>query len=215
MAFLDAQVSFPFFTNIPQDVITNTFHFESSGVTNTAAALEITEKLATFYADAFVKPGSAANYVLWYQGTCKVYDLSEPPPRVPIINAISPTVNAPGGTTLPTEVALVVSYHAAPESGIPAARRRGRIYLGGLGYTAISDGSETAFPIFDNTFLGNVKTAANNLRLNTSGGVEWVQRSTVGLITSNTISGGWVDNSPDTQRRRGIPATLRGVWPSV
>ena len=212
MAFLNAQVSFPYFTNIPEDVITNTWHFESTGVTNAVAAITIANRLTTFYTSVYSVSGSAGNHVNWSQGIVKVYDLADPLPRTPIIQTVPVFPTSPAASTIPTEMAIVLSYHAAPVSGVPNGRLRGRVYLGGFAQGVMGAGSASSFPTVGSSIRTQIASAATALKVANTANVEWVQRSTVGLITSSSIQGGWVDNTPDTQRRRGVKATTRNLW---
>jgi hypothetical protein len=113
------------------------------------------------------------------------------------------------GTALPAEVALCLSYKASSVSGVPAQRRKGRIYIGPL----------------DGTFAGSVGLGYStpNVEITTllqEAGKEMI----AGLVTldwvvySRTnadayiIDAGWVDNEWDTQRRRGREATFRSTF---
>lgn len=213
MPFIDVQAIIPYFTNVPEDVITNIWHFESGGPLDSALATTLTTRIETFYETVYGFPNAAANHVNWAAATTKSYDLSDPIPRVPIIKPMVINVTTPVASNIPTEVACVMSYHAAPVSGVPQARLRGRIYLGGLGPVCVTAGTTSTFPILGGGLRGAIQTAAQALLAQNDGVAEWVQRSRAsGLITSSTITGGWIDNTPDTQRRRGVKATTRTLW---
>lgn len=127
------------------------------------------------------------------------------------------TMPAPGSATgLPPEVACVVSFHGdltgvPVESGTtrPASRRHGRVYLGPLNLTmATTDGTtgETTMPV------GNITTiaaAAHSLMTDTTQlWYVWSKRN----AALHLVSGGWVDNGFDTQRRRGVAASVRHTF---
>lgn len=212
MPALEAQVSFPMFTNLPRDVITNTFHFQSDAISDAAAAALIGTRLGEFYNDVFTGGTFAASYVQWTLGRVKVFNMADPTPRVPIIEVVSPIPLTSSSTNVPTEVAVVLSYHADYTSGDPAGRLRNRIYIGGLANDAINNGDTSNFPTVKTTFRNQLATAFQTLVAANGAGLEIVQRSRVGLITSRPIVGGWVDNTPDTQRRRGVAATTRTTF---
>lgn len=212
MAHLTSQVSFPMFTNIPEDVITNTWHWQTDALSTDAAAVLIGTRLDAFYTELFANNPYAASYVLWANGLVKVYDLADPIPRLPSIAAVPVTAFTPGASTIPTEVAMVLSYKAAAESGTPAGRLRNRVYIGGLNNAAFTAGSASLYPTLNTAFRNQAATALQNLVLANGAGLDLVQRSSVGLIASRPIVGGWIDNTPDTQRRRGVKSTSRVTW---
>lgn len=65
-------------------------------------------------------------------GLVSIYDLSDPPERIPVhTREFSFTPASPAG--VPTEVAVNVAYRANYESGVSRRKFRGRNYLGPLG----------------------------------------------------------------------------------
>ena len=123
-----------------------------------------------------------------------------------------------GGTVdLPSEVAVTLSFHSdygtLPEFG-PGhtrirARHRGRIYIGPLTTLALVSNADKG-PSVSGAALDTFSGAAIALMGDT--GTTWAQWSRVDH-TFREVTGGWVDDAPDTQRRRGEDATLRNVWP--
>lgn len=120
-------------------------------------------------------------------------------------------------TGVPTEVAAVLSFHAdltgaAEESGAtrPRARRRGRVFIGPLTGGAIV---QSAPPYtLDASFTLVLREAAVKLMDDAeAAGVPWCVWSREDA-TLRPVVGGWTDNAPDTQRRRGFRATTRNVW---
>lgn len=199
MPLFRAQAIFPMFTNLPRDVIQNNFHFVSDEPTEAVVAA-VAGRLSAFYQTATVAASNRANYVNWEQAYVKVFNMSDPPPRVPAELGLAIPAGT-GATNIPTEVAMVMTFQAAPQSGVAYQRLYNRIYLGGLANGWLSVSAADAFPRFAPTFITAVCTAAEN------------------LLTANTVDpavreivGGWVDNGPDTQRRRSVDSSARTNW---
>lgn len=141
---------------------------------------------------------------------------------------------------LPREVALAMSFHGdlspVPEEGAvaaipssesaidqgapathsghtrPRARRRGRIFLGPLATSALRVTSGTAEQRPHQTVIDTLATAAGQLHTGTmvTAGEVWIvgsRRDNIGY----PVTGGWVDDEFDTQRRRQIKPTARTV----
>lgn len=133
----------------------------------------------------------------------KIYDMADVEPRVPIYEATWDFGSAPSGATLPSEVALCISYQAVRLSGVDQKNRRGRMYLGPLVTGLMASGRpgpatiEAVGDAFE-TFVAAL--AADDI---------------VFGIYSRTLEefhgavDGWIDNSFDTQRRRGLEPTAR------
>lgn len=134
---------------------------------------------------------------------------------------------ATAGTPYPAEVAAVLSFHGdltnipetqanpSPPPAVirPAARHRGRIFLGPLqSATGVEDGT-THEPLPGNTFRNVLAGAAQTLMDDAPTlDMEWVVASVTADATY-PIVGGWVDYAFDTQRRRGQAPVARQVWP--
>jgi len=215
---LRVQSVFPMFSGLPKDVITNTTHWlwDDEGLWDTidGAKIEIAARLGAFYSAAY--NSMRADYVLWNNARIDVINLGDPPPRV--VHSQPLTVAATGGpfsSQIPTEVAICVSYHAAPTSGVPRGRLHNRFYLGGLAQ-AIIGSSGTTFPRIDGPRITAITGALTALLVANGDGIEWRQYSGVSSTEPGgvlrEIVGGWVDNSPDTQRRRSVNANARTVW---
>lgn len=213
MAVLRSQVILPFFTNLPTDVITNVMHWETDDSTPVPdEAAFITPRLSAFYTDVYGS-GRAANYVNWAGARIKIYNLADTPPRAPVIDAPLGIGITPSPSQLPTEVAVVLSYHADPVSGIPAGRLRNRIYLGGWATTLMVAGSVSTFPTIEAGARTTITAAASNLLAANTATLQWkILSQATGLAITSDIVGGHVDNTPDTQRRRGVLASARTLW---
>ena len=92
------------------------------------------------------------------------YDLSDPLPRQFYTLPLDVTV-VTDTTNIPPEVAIVLSFQALAVSGEPQARKRGRIYLGGISESAISTSSDgTAFPMIVPAVRTAIGAAADTLK---------------------------------------------------
>jgi hypothetical protein len=211
MSILRAQTQFPMFTGIPRDVISNTIHFDwDETLTLADAATEIASRLTTFYTSAYNGGVYRANYVNWANGTVEVSDLSGPTPRIPEVRSVIPT-GAAAASTLPTEVACVLTFAAAETGGVVRQRLYNRIYLGGLEEACMTAGSAATFPAFGTPFMDFVGNAAAALLLENDTFLSWIQYSPTAGV-ARPITRGWVDNAPDTQRRRSVEASTRSTW---
>lgn len=210
-----AQIIIPFSTLIPEDVSVNTFHFSGSDTVSDAAPT-IKARLKDFYDLA---PASTVPLKNFYAGNCvfssariKVYDMDAPEPRVPVIDEGLGASNATpsGSKNLPSEVAICASFRAAAASGSPAARRRGRVYLGPLADGCVTTG--TTAPARPNTSaLTTVAQVCDRLAEASTANVLWTVYSRVDNQWRNVVAG-WVDDAFDTQRRRGQSAVSRTTW---
>lgn len=204
----------------PKDAVVNTWHFLTDGAV--AANLDaITAAMNTFYnaVDQYFSTDMAAT-----GHTYKYYDLADPIPRAPIRTQATNTLVMTGATPLPHELAICMSYRTFFASGTPNARRRGRIFLGPLDVTATSLGkiSSTVRTAFANA--GAALMAAGDATTTPATGVtgwRWVVYSPradelgANLIGSaSAVTGGWVDEAHDVQRKRGIESTQRTLWGS-
>lgn len=217
MAYIRLQASFPRDSSIPSDTAQNVWHFLSDDETSAEDTATIARvKLETFYTaiEGYLSPTleGTVNYV--------AYDLATPAPRVPI--ELSDGAIEPGVAAVPSEVAVVLSYNAAPAPGIAVARRRGRIYIGPLSTAAgeVIDG----VPRPSETFREAIGNAAATLAATSEpDGTKWAvfSRTQAGpepwttgelLFAFAGVVGGYVDNAYDTQRRRGEDPTERSAW---
>lgn len=212
MGQIYCQVRIPHSSLIAADDVVNTFCF--TGIDDVESQSEIALGLLdTFYSGLTdLQTEEVINYMsgeLNYGGTrLKVYDLDDPEPRVPILDtAMALTGRAAESTTnLPAEVAVCVSYQAAITSGVPAARRRGRIYIGPLNQGA-STGTASAPARPAGAFMTNLSRAAKGLSDGPIGTRWCVWSRRDGAF--RPITSGYIDNSFDTQRRRGADTTAR------
>nr|CRY96714.1 hypothetical protein [uncultured prokaryote] len=207
----------PMFTGKARDVVTNTFHFvdELDGAPE-SAALEIQAQLNAFYFDVYGSVATdRANYMNWAAASIKVARLEDPTPR-PIYEVPGPWSNAGSATTsIPTEMAIVASWKAAPVAGIRYQSLYNRIYLGGLP-NCMTGSSLSSFPVINVTFVDKINAAMKSLRDDfITQDVRWIQygmNGFGGMGVAREIVGGFVDNSPDSQRRRSVDYSIRTDW---
>lgn len=206
----------PVDTGLPEDVITSTLHFRhddyAPGTTPADSANDMVDQVQEFFEaiDTPILGITAASPIV-----CKVYDLADAEPRVPVI-VRNVVIDPSPYISHPHEVAIVLSMRAAAEAGANAKRRRGRMFLGPIStntlvntggrllitaaaMNAIVDGAVAAF----RTGL----TAADPYlciysRTNDAGGAS-LDESFVPVKTFH------VDNAYDTVRSRGAAATTR------
>lgn len=200
----------PYVSNLPRDVASNTIYVDAASDTDAAQAAA---RFATFYAVPLPGDTASLGYFLGHvlsrtTNACSVraYNMADPSPRQ-IVATQEFTLESAGTTgSLPYEVALCHSFHgAAPYT----ARRRGRNYIGPWNLGA-AEGSEPPRPTAD--VIGMLTLLAERLRdtLQADGSPWLVRSETAGTYTP--VTGGWVDNEWDTQRRRQGRPTSRTVW---
>lgn len=191
----------------PKDVYTNTFYFRNDTDFGTSQdiAEDIRADLEEFYTVAPVgvlTPVSVSSrfstLMAGPEAEVRVYDLGQPAPRYPIVKTF-PLV---GGTStaLPAEVSACLSYVAAENQ----PRSRGRIYLGPLGTNALaaSSGATEVAEVWRRSVLASAK------RLMDKPQYVWCLWSPTSLQMKH-ITGAWMDNAFDTQRRRGEESSVR------
>lgn len=212
----EAQFKLPYFSNLPEDVIINTFHFFWGGASypTTTELQQIVTRLVAFYGTIWSTAGAndLAGWVNKTACSCKIYDLGDPTPRVPRLSVTAPLSCAQStGGGLPCEVSLCISYQGTPLAGVPQASRRGRIYIGGIGAGG-TGGTTTSFPVPSLVLRGAASSAATYLKgISASTSWTWgVWSRKLGAFTAAT--NGWIDDAWDTQRRRGQAPSVRTLW---
>jgi hypothetical protein len=208
MASVSAQVRF----STPSGAMVNTFHFfDTATLTYPTHADNVNTALTNFYNGG----GAASIGALmagWVSRSVEVrtYNPLDSPPRVPRIYTFTLPATATGASnwSTPADVALCMSFHAAP----PITRRkRGRVYIGGAQASWFVAGSTTTLPTLA-TGAATI-TFACNLAATTlaAAAVGWSVYSRVSNAYFPVV-GGHVDSEPDTQRRRGNTTTTRTTW---
>lgn len=138
----------------------------------------------------------------------KVYDYSHATPRAPVYDSSFNLATNPTGAPMPPEDAVCLNFEAAQVSGIPQARRRGRIFLGPLSVNSLNgDGRLDGLTTSDAVGFGSFLLTTSN----TATDWAWVVYSRTNA-TSYTIVRGWADNSYDHMRSRGLGATVEATF---
>lgn len=216
----------PYYTGLPEDVVTNTFHFKWFGGSDPVLAdyQALRDKTAAFYEYIF-SSGSGVQMAQWARPALsrfKIYCLEDPKPRVPRYDTIDPlTVGQDTAGTIVPEAAICVSISGSIISGDSAARRRGRVFLGALGNSCMGVGGASQFPIV--TSLATTRAAAaaatmcaslDNWNWSVFSPTTFAQTGSYEPAYSAVVQG-WVDNAFDTQRRRENKATTRTTFGPV
>ena len=207
-------VTIPYFSNIPDDVVTNVWSFTYVTLSPADANwADLVTRLTDFYEDVYDTTGVLGNQWCQYGSTrWKGYDLSDPLPRAPkydVVSAISAAVSS--GSKCTPETAVCLSFQGTQISGSAQARRRGRIFIGAMG-DPMTSGSTTAFPTLGSSKRSVIATAASNLLTGAAiDGWTWSVYSRADDVMV-PVNNGWIDDAPDTQRRRGQAATTRTTW---
>lgn len=201
MPLYRTQVELAMTSGIPEDKATNVWWFLADDLSNLDLALT---QLTTFYGAI---DGELSGRVATTGHRVRCYDMDDPEPRAPVKDQGLGTLT-PSSTSLPTEVAMCISYQAARSSGVSQARRRGRLYIGPLKKTAVED---TGLP--QAAMITVLQGAIQNLLDAAQAATTWdwvVYSPTDGLAVS--VHDGWIDNAFDIQRRRGLTATSRVLF---
>lgn len=212
--FFRCQVTLPQATQIREDDIVNVWHFDSDQTFGEDAD-DVAGRLIAFYQAI---DGVLFSPLMGSPATIKVYDLTDPEPRVPGYMTTF-TITPSAGTPLPPEIACVLSMRGAVVSGANIARRTGRIYLGACRAEAMATtANRTTFSSSTRTTIVN---AADSLATGpdpgdgrlavfsptTAGAPPWSEAELDAAFEDVVTV--WVDDMPDVQRSRGHDATAR------
>jgi len=202
MPFYTVQAIIPTTDNVAANYATNTWTFEADDLTALGLACDALEDFYNDLDTYFSSMVRQTDFML------KCYDNTDPEPRAPVLTREFDLSSAPSGAPLPPEVSICLSFQADQVSGVPQARRRGRIYIPFVDTSTMgTDGRPTG------TVVTNIASYGDTLLTASNGAATWTW-----LVFSrvepgySVISNGWVDNEYDTQRRRGRPYTSRVVF---
>lgn len=214
MAHLLVQARFSRDSALPEDVVINTFHFDAVGLE--VLGTGVAQRVIDFYDVSPNPPNLGALSTL--MGSClsspmevRVYNLDLPPPRIPIFTDTE-AITLGSGQSLPAEVALVGSFEGTPVSGEPQARKRGRIFWGPLETETLAMSANNSDAVPSATAVSILNGAMQALEASNVADATWCVYSPTDDLLVPVVRG-WVDNAFDTQRRRGIKATTRTLWP--
>lgn len=218
MAEFQARVVLPYKSGLPQDVSVNTWNFISASPPDPAIA----EALKAFY--NYRGPGGDADNIATFlhnyldrttdAARTEFYevDLATGEMGSPFaVDEWTLATGSVGADGLPLEVALCSSIAATVPPGINAGRRKGRIFVGPLNTNAL-DGDDTGptrpTTSFTNLMALRMKETADALLAVGAELAVWSRAD----AAFYPIVRGWVDDSFDTQRRRGIDPAGRTTW---
>jgi len=196
------QVTIPTTDNLAANYASNTWHFfaDSDSVLTT-----VFTALKAFYTASSDRMSNLVRPSDWM---IKAYNDADAIPRAPVLQEEWDTGLTFSVGPLPTEVALCLSFQGAPVSGIPQARRRGRIFFPFLNTSQLgTDGRPASACISDLTTNADTLMTAGA----TAGTWHWITNTSFDPGPVSVVNG-WVDNEWDTQRRRGRKATSRTTW---
>lgn len=196
MPIVRAQVIIPYFPLTPDAVSTNTLHFSCDDPLSTASLDELEARIPLAYAEW----GGRYSQVVASTARCKVFNLDESEPRVPV-REFQWTLPSHANQGLPEELAACLSFQAPPLSGVNQARRRGRVYLGPWGTSNSNVGSGSTFSSVSTDLINDMLDGATILGRTTANVFWGVWSPTAGTFA--VISEAWVDNAWDIQRSRG------------
>ena len=209
--FFMASLAFQGPSGLPEDQFVNTFVFRNDNVFDRDGMLDAVETaLTNFFADPAAGTGDQlVDYMpnRIEAPTCKLFDLGDAPPRVPVerqFTGISPNGAA---TPYPREVAICASYH----NGGPGPRNRGRIFWGPLVTSVGVEESDSDLVRPGSATQGRLIDRMNDMATNPSLECTWVLWSRANNAMHNIV-GGWVEDAYDTQRARGTAPTSRTTW---
>lgn len=198
MPLYRVQIEFNGDTGSHLDKYVNTWHCIADDEVELESGFIV--QLTTFYGaldgyySAAVDPAAS-----WY----RAYDLADPEPRAPVLEE-NFSLGTTATTYLPAEIAMCLSFEAPRQSGLSQARRRGRVYLGPLGASALN----TATGFVTSAFWTDLGTAGQNLLDASQAATTWAwavySRANDSAIE---VVHAWVDSAWDTQRRRGLAAS--------
>lgn len=189
-------------SNVIEDATTNTWSCEAA---DSAGALLFTNAVVAFYngiRDRFSTLTRQNNHVY------KIFDRADPTPRQPVLEGLWNFTAAPTGNPLPPEVAKCLSFQGVAVSGVPQARRRGRVYLGPFNTSTLGTNGRPTTALTD-----DIRDDAQVLLTASKAATTWfwtVWSDTLG--TGVEVDNGWVDDEWDTMRSRGRDATYRDLF---
>lgn len=214
-------------SGIPADAVENTFTFVTTD-NLPANRIAIRGLLDTFYTQI---PATGVKAVGGWLGgsldrvalpSVTIYDVTAhlsgsaagaPVSVLPFLH----TLPAATGAALPAEVAACLSFHGdyglTSEFGShtrPRARLRGRIYLGPLLQSTLTvDAVTNRVKLSTSAMIADTIKAATALKASVD--PVWVVWSRTGA-SQVPVTGGWMDDAYDTQRRRGEAPIARSSF---
>lgn len=221
-----AQVRLKSMSGFPRDDVINDFVFNRADDFSAGEADAVQADLEDFYNLNFPATGNPIAFYIGGQmsratnaAEVNYYDLTghlNGSPHGSPVETRNFTLGAQGGgSNLPEELAAVLSIHGdltdVPErlgDTRPAARRRGRIFIGPLKTIAFGTAAGLERVRILQAVMDSMVQAADHLQNQQPSWSVW-SRAAAALYE---VTGGFVDDAPDTQRRRGQIAGTRTLW---
>lgn len=229
MAFLHVVAVFEHMTGVSEDRVMNTWAFQTPTTAPVAGEMDdVAAALEEFYNDVIAATSHTVAHYIGEQlsrsaddASFEFYDvgafMSGAPHGSPIrIDTWTLGATNPGADGIPSELAVCLSYHGnltgiPEESGLtrPRARRRGRVYIGPLSQIALESEAGTGRSRVATQCRDTIAAAGGRLADHTD--VQWnVWSRSDSAFTS--VTGGFVDDAFDVQRRRGEDAVARSTF---
>lgn len=219
---LKAEVTLPYLSGLDRDVSINVFHFLIADGNWEDASLAAGLELSAFYNTIWDLDTDGDWSVADFIGSvvdrsadaCKIqYYGAQADPQVLLFEerfTLGGDVAAAG--TLPLESSICASFTATPGGVVPKGRRRGRVYIGPLTAGAMVSivGGGAVVP-FVNPIIAEVLVRSMEQMAGESTEAIWAIYSRA-ADAAFEVTGGWVDNELDTQRRRQLEASSRVSW---
>lgn len=141
------------------------------------------------------------------------YELGQASPRTPHSQTWTlGAIDIAGGVmAYPAEVAACASFKSDDK---PGPRGKGRVYIGPLNSKSAGGEQEASEPRPGTGFrlaLNNAMKALAESSVLADAGLSWSILSQADAALYE-VTGGWVDNAFDTQRRRGLVTSSRSTW---
>lgn len=209
-------------SGLPADRIINTFAFkELAGIPSEPALLAMFDLVDDFFSSPTTGGDSVGEFISSWVDRAQTHTLVAY--RIQAGGTGSPIAEIPwlgpsavnGTRNMPSECSAVLSFHAdltgiQEEAGAtrPKSRRRGRVFIGPLRDSAVTNDFD---PKVDPQFSTTLRQAAVRMKDASAVFRPWCVWSRSDE-TLRPVVAGWTDNALDTQRRRGPAPTSRIVW---
>lgn len=214
------QITLPRDTVLGEDVTTNTFHMTWDTNGNIVAA--DVDQLAVFFSDFYAGTAVGAtapiktylsSVILHTAVKMKLYNLSDPTPRVPYAERTLTMGAWNASSPFPEEAAIAVTLKHTAESGENQRRMRGRVFLGPL--NAASAGVTAGRVRVPDNVRTNITLATKRLAEEIGGMSALTSALCVYSPTTqeaHAVDSGWVDDAFDTIRGRGPGITAKTLF---
>jgi hypothetical protein len=219
MTFINAQVRLMRTTELPEDLVVNTFSFITGSAVHTAADLDAIETSLIGFYNVVGAGGSALTShlsnllsVAALKNEIRLYDINAPAASPPLRTRFW-TLATTASSPLPAEVALCLSFKAPAAVGQNPKRQRGRVYIGPISTGSLNTASTGGDARPSVPCQTAIIDAGNRLMTDTGHAWSvWSRRDATATNPNGTlvpITDLWVDNAWDTQRRRGARPSTR------